>query len=435
MKRNDQPGQSRFLPNLLLGVLLFCFYSVLVWFLVKPLIAWFSLGKADEKGLISALKYDSGNASYHYLLGRFYHVSIDNPDPEKAASHYRRSITLNPLQPGAWIELSKIYQLDGKAAEAEYTLERAVKISPNDPALMWEAGTFWLMNDMIDKAVPVLRRYIMILPGKQQEVYDLCWNLKLGNSYILSNLVPAGYKFQSGYLSYLMTTKRPDEAQEVWKGIDYNSLEQKLFIDYVNFLIDTKLYDQADDVWRTVTGKLEGAEKNDRTSLVWNAGFEQEILNGGFDWVINEAKGVNVFLEDSIHMTGSKSLGVKFDGTENPDVTIAQQVVRVSPSTRYILKGYIRSDSLTTTNGLFISVEGHKCEGLYQRSDVITGTNFWKEVSTDFATPADCSAVVVRIRREKSTKFDNKIMGVAWIDGISLKQQMEALPKTASKRP
>lgn len=422
------------MPNLLLGVLLFGLYSVLVWFLVKPLIAWFSLGKADEKGLISALKYDSGNASYHYLLGKFYHVNIENPDPGKATSHYRRSIALNPLQPGAWIELSKIYQLDGKAAEAEYVLARAVKISPNDPALMWEAGTFWLMNNMIDRAVPVLRRYIMTVPGKQQEVYDLCWNLKLGNPYILSNLVPPGYKFQSEYLSYLIATKRPDEAQEVWNGIDFNSLEQKLFIDYVNFLIDTRLYDQADVAWRTVTGRLDGAEKADRASLVWNGGFEQEILNGGFDWVINEAKGVDVFLEDSIHMTGSRALGVKFDGMENPDVTIAQQVVRVSPSTSYTLKGYIRSDSLTTTNGLFISVEGHKCEGLYKRSDVITGTNFWREVSTDFETPSGCSAAVVRIRREKSAKFDNKIMGVAWIDGISLKQQME-MPKTASKRP
>jgi hypothetical protein len=434
MKRNDRSARDFSFSGLLPGILFFVLYVAVVWFLIKPLMAFVYLGKADEKGLISALKYDEGNASYHYLLGRYYNVDMQNNDIDRAIFHYRRSIALNPLQAGAWSELSKIYLMSGKNNEAEYVIERAVRLKPNDPGLMWEAGTFWLINNMTDRAVPVLRRYINSEPENQAEVYDICWKLGLDNSYILQNLVPPQYRFQAGYLNYLIATKRAAQAHEVWTVLDKNSLEQKLFIDYVNFLVENRLYAPAQEVWKDITGRIEKLEKNDDSSIIWNAGFEREMLNGGFDWVIGEAKGVDIFLDDGIHMTGSRSLGVKFDGTENPDITIVQQVVRVSPGAGYTLKGYIRSDALTTTNGLFMSVDGHKCTGLNRRSDIVTGTSFWKEVSVDFETPSDCGAVVIRIRRERSAKLDNKITGEAWIDGISLKLQTE-IQKSSSRRP
>jgi hypothetical protein len=98
-------------------------------------------------------------------------------------------------------------------------------------------------------------------------------------------------------------------------------------------------------------------------------------------------------------------------------------VVRIKPSTKYSLKGYIRTEALSTANGIFLNVLGQDCGGLNKRSEAVTGTGFWKEVSVDFETPADCRAVTISIRREKSNRFDNRIEGTAWIDGITMKQQ------------
>ncbi len=250
-------------------------YIVLIWLLAKSFMGRLSLGKADEDGLLAALRHDSGNSAYHYLLGRHYHMNLISPDTEKAIEHYRESIRISPLQANVWIDLSKAYRANGQTAESERSFERAVKLSPNDPALMWEAGTFWLINNKPDKAVGALKRYMLLAPAKQNDVYGLCWGLQLGNTYILQNLLPDNYEYRSGYLSYLISTGHAAEAQETWKTIDINKLDKDLFMKYVNFLILSGLYDEAWTIWKEVTGKMEGMEKHDDTSLVWNPGFEQ----------------------------------------------------------------------------------------------------------------------------------------------------------------
>ncbi|MEW6107711.1 MAG: carbohydrate binding domain-containing protein [Nitrospirota bacterium] len=434
MKINERIRHGNSLSGLILPFSALVIYIILVWFLSRPLAGWFFLKKADEQGLISAVKFDGNNATYHYMLGRYYHLNLVSPDLDRAALHYSRSLMLSPLQAGAWIDISKVYQTKGNGKEAEYALERAVRLSPNNPDLMWEAGTFWLINNMTDKAVGALRQYILLMPDMQTKAYDLCWKLDLGNGYITGNLVPDSYEYRAGYLAYLINTGRVEESEEVWQTIDNNSLQKDLFILYVNFLINNSRYDSAGAVWDNITSKIEGKKRDDVSSPVWNPDFEDDILNGGFDWVVREAEGADVFLDDTIRMTGSRSVGVTFDGKHNPDVTIIQQVVRVSPGAKYTLRGYVKTASLTTTNGIFFSIQGHNCSGFNKRSDVITGTNFWREVILNFETPADCRAVTINARRERSGKFDNKIEGTAWIDGITLKQQAD-LPKTGFKKP
>ena len=418
---NERNGPKYTFPYFISSGAAVLIYILLIWLLSKSFIGRLSLGKGDADGLLAALRYDNGNAAYHYLLGKYYQTNIISPDNGKAIDHYREAIRRSPLQAGLWIDLSKAYRENGQVSEAEQSLERAVKLSPNDPDLMWEAGSFWLINNEPDKGVAALRRYLLLVPQKQDDVYDLCWKLKLGNSYLLQNLLPDSYKYRAGYVYYLISTRHPAEAQETWKTIDFQDLDKDLFIKYVNFLIASGLYDEAWTIWKEVTGKIEGMGKHDETSLVWNTGFEQEILNGGFDWTIMETEGVKVFLDDSIHMSGNRSLGISFDGQHNPDLTAARQVVRVKPGSKYILQGYVKADSLTTTNGIFFNVLGHNCSGLDKRSEVVTGSSFWKELSVDFDTPADCRAVTIAIRREQSNKFDNKIEGTVWIDAITVK--------------
>ncbi len=433
MKINRLNRQEGAVSNLVLPFLAILVYAILIWTLSKPFIGWLSLENADEKGLSSALQYDKDNATYHYLLGRYYHLNITNPDLEKAVKHYTSSVKLNPLQAGAWINLSKVYQIKGQNDKAEHALKRAVKLNPNNPDLMWDAATFWLINNMSHKAVSALKQYILLMPERQREVYDLCWKLRLNNEYIFASLVPGSYSYQSRYLMYLLSTKRTDESREVWAILDKDNLDRNLFISYVNFLINNSLYDDAETAWKKITDRIEDLSENDPSSLIWNPSFENEILNGGFDWSVREVEGADVFLDDIIRMKGSRSIGVTFDGRHNPDITIAQQVVRVNPGTPYKLKGYIKTSSITTTNGIFISVQGHKCSGLNKNSDTITGSTFWREVSVDFETPVDCNAIIVKIRRARSTKFANKIEGTAWIDGITLKQ-MTDLTKSRFKK-
>ncbi|NJD56111.1 MAG: tetratricopeptide repeat protein [Nitrospirae bacterium] len=432
--KNEAGPQKGSALSLGLSFIVVVLYVLLLIPLARQAVGWYFFNRATESGLLSAGHFDSGNDTYPYLLGKLYLTDIQTPAPDKAIAHYRRSISLNPLQSGAWTELSRAYRMTGRQKEAERALERAVKLSPNDPGLMWDAGTFWITSGMTAEAFTAFRRYLLIEPDYQTMVYDLSWKLRPDNAYIFRNLVPETYEHRSKYLAYLMSAKKTVEAQEVWKTLDQGSLRQDDFIAYVNFLISNGLYEQAGEVWKEITGKIGDRERDEAASLVWNSGFEHEILNGGFDWQIRETEGVNVFLDESVHMTGRRSLGVVFDGKHNPDIAFASEVIRVIPGASYQLKGNIKTEALTTTNGVFLQVTGHNCAGLDKRSEVMTGTAFWKEALIDFDAPASCSAVVVMARRERSPKLDNKIEGTAWIDGISLRQQVSVQTSSSKKR-
>lgn len=432
MKNSRFGRRGAALPVLISALALFLLIASLFPLGAKVL-GWYYFREQDEEALITAVKWDKRNASYHYMLGRHYQMSLDRSDMTKAIASYRESLSRSPLQPGVWIDLSKAYQMSNQAAEAEHAIERAVRLNPNNSALLWEAGTFYLMNNMTEKAAAVLRQYLLLEPAMQSTVYDLCWKLNLEHSYIAGTIVPQSYEHQTGYLAYLMAEKKTAETESVWKVLDPDSIQKKDFIAYVNFLIAQGHYSKAETIWNEVTARIEGMHGREAHSLLWNHGFESEPLNGGFDWKITEVKGANVFIDDSIKMTGTRSLGVVFDGQQNPDITIAQQIVPITPETNYSLRTYIKTDGITTRNGILIQVQGHNCIGLDARTDSIVGSGYWKEVVLDFAAPASCSAAVVKIRRERSQKLDNKIEGTAWIDGIILKSQTATLTSSSKK--
>ncbi len=411
---------KRINERLLLLLIAIPLYLFLMWFAIRPLLGslFFS---PNEKALLSAISYDSRNATYHYLLGRFYHYSSEAPDLRKAIRFYRESLRLSPLQGGCWLDLSKADQIAGLIKDADREMERAMGLYPKNPAVRWEAGTFFLINGNIGMAVRSLKEFILLRPERQETVYDMIWKLPLNPQYIVANLIPPSYPYYKRYLLYLTSTDRLQESKDLYEIMEGSEIEDALFVRYTDFLISKHLYEDAENIWNDLL-KKKFWQREEQSSLPWDGSFELDILNGGFDWKVNETEGVDVFLDRDVHLFGKRSLGVTFDGAHNPDISIASEVVRVVPKTRYILRGYIKTDSITTTNGLFLLIKGHDCEGFSKKSDVITGTNIWREVYVEFQTPPDCSAISIKVRRDRSYKLDNKIGGTAWIDGISLTQ-------------
>lgn len=401
----------------------FPFYILFMWLAISPFLGQLFFAPLTESGLFKAFRYDRSNATYSYVLGRLYHYGLEHYDPEKARRYYKESLSLNPLQGGCWLDLAKASETAGSTADAGYAIKRAIRLVPKNPSVRWEAGVFYLNTGDIDASLENFREFVLLQPEKQYVVYDLVWKLGLDARHILEALVPKTYAYYRKYLSYLVSTERINESKDVWNAMKGFEVEDEEFIKYTDFLISRHLYEDARDIWNDFQKKKTKPSKENGSAMPWNGSFEEDIVNGGYDWKINETKGVDVFLDRDTRMLGSRSLGVTFDGTQNPGVSIASQVVIVRPNTGYVLRGNIKTGSLTTSNGLVLSVEGHDCKGFYRKSDAVTGTNFWKEVVVEFNTPPDCNAVLISIKREKSTKLDNKISGNAWIDGINMVQK------------
>jgi tetratricopeptide (TPR) repeat protein len=409
--------------RILLIAIVFPLYLLLLSLISRPLLAQLFFQTETEKGMLSAVYYDNDNAAYHYLLGRFYQYRNEGSDLIKAVRQYKESLRRSPLQGGCWLDLAKASQTAGMTAEAGNALRRATRLIPNNPSIMWEAAVFHLIHGDIEESIRNFREFILLRPERQEEVYDIVWKLPVDVQYVRSNLIPDSYPYYKRYLFYLISTDRTEESEDLWREMKRFAVGREVTMRYIDFLITKHLYEDAENVWKDFIQRRFKREEIADSSLIWNGSFENEMLNGGFDWKIAGTEGVDVFLDGDTHMLGEKSLGVTFDGTQNPDITIATQIVRVVPGKKYLLTGNIKTDKLTTTNGIFFSVEGDDCKDLYERSDVIMGTNFWRDISVEFEAPPECSAISVKIRRERSSKFDNKISGTAWIDGINLVQR------------
>ena len=156
---------------------------------------------------------------------------------------------------------------------------------------------------------------------------------------------------------------------------------------------------------------------------ITNGSFENEkILGGGFDWKIAGVKGAKVGFDRSVACEGKSSIRITFDGKENVDFHHVYQIVLLKPNTDYLLKAYIKTQEVTTKSGLKIEVYGIG-SAFHGSSESVVGDNDWKELTVTFRTTPQSQAGVVRVRREKTDKFDRLISGTVWIDDVRLTER------------
>jgi hypothetical protein len=187
---------------------------------------------------------------------------------------------------------------------------------------------------------------------------------------------------------------------------------------YINYLISWGEIREAKEEWKGLMGV-----QVDQRNLVWNGSFEEaETLNNGFDWKIGKARGVDIGMDDNHAKTGNKALKIDFNGKENVNFSHVSQIIPIEPEKKYVLNVSIMTENITTTNGIkieFIGLNGCK---FHESTEVITGTNPWKEFGLRAETPKGCYLGMVRVRREKSDKFNNQIAGTVWIDSVRIEE-------------
>ena len=153
-----------------------------------------------------------------------------------------------------------------------------------------------------------------------------------------------------------------------------------------------------------------------------NAGFENEITQRGFDWRHWGDKEGNWTIDrvNQGALEGKYALRVSFAGRQNISFQNVYQIFPVIPLERLRLSYTWKSDGITTDQGPFIEIIGYEKKGLSQSGPMITGTHKWHEEFIEFRPPAGCRAVLVRVRRRPSHRFDSKIKGSFWLDNFHL---------------
>lgn len=375
----------------------------------------------SKENLLKATRTVPSNPDPFYRLGLFYQWDIRHIDLRESLNYLKKAIERNPLEQNYWLNLAKVFQRMGENKASERALENAILVFPASYQGRWVTGNLLLQQGTLEKAIPHFSYILAHYPNQSHVVYDVLVRVVNDSDFILERLVPKDSASFKQYLSYLYEAGDKDSAQKAWQKRDSFAYQpdRNETLRHIEFLISRGELNEAFLIWKARLQE-EGLSIPSDGNLMTNGGFEKEkILGGGFDWKIEKIPGTDISFDPSTTFEGKRSLKIIFSGKENVDFAHVYQFVPLKPNTEYMLKANMKTKEVTTKSGLKIEISGVG-PAFYKASETLIGDNDWRELLVAFWTPAQSQGGLVRIRRDRTDKFDRYISGTVWIDNVSL---------------
>ncbi len=383
-----------------------------------------------------ASQLNPSNALFWWKRGRLHHYSIEKVELHLALQDYLQALELNPRIGQAWMDLADVYERSGKPQKAESALEKAIAVHSYSPLIRWQAGNFYLRQGNLPKMYECFKIACQFDGSKLPIATELVWKIESNRGQILQKLVPDTLPANMGYLNFLAGKDELDLAAMVWRRClgnvippDYE-MKPSLAFHYIHRLLAKSRVEEALKVWDEVLAKSGAGlgdarweKSEERQNLVWNGSFENEILRGGMDWRYPDAAEVQLEVDIEARMDGLKSLRATFKDA-NVSTGYLHQIVPIFSPGDYELQFYLRTQDLTTDQLPYFAIEGYPDAGCVSaRSDFFPPAAPWSRIRVPFVVKEGCKAVRIALARNRSHKFDNKIKGSLWIDGVVCSKQ------------
>jgi tetratricopeptide (TPR) repeat protein len=381
-------------------------------------------GSSNPEMWLRAAESEPSNADLWYRLGRYRQLDFEHPDLPLAISYYQRATSINSGSPFYWMDLAGAFETAGNVSQAEQAFRKARQLYPISAEAAWRFGNSLLRQGHVAEAFQQIHGALVSNSKLTALAVSLCWRSTHDIDQILKTVLPDEREQNWGAIQFFVQAREPMPAMAVWKRIAGHGTSFPISDAFplLEMLIGIGHVDDAETVWSQALQAGGMALKPDPTgSLVWNGGFEQEPLNGGFDWRVGPIGGVGMAWDEQIVHSGRRSLRLDFDGTANVDFQNVWQYVAVEPRTRYRLSAFLRTRDLTTDSGMRFEIRDISSPGNPAHlTSNLGGTQSWTEANTEFVTGAETKVLQIVLRRPPSDKLGNKIRGTAWVDDVAL---------------
>jgi tetratricopeptide (TPR) repeat protein len=397
-----------------------CFLIVALYlqFALKAFLAAHLAATPDLSTLNNATRLEPSNAEYRELLGR--NLALSGVSLDQGMSEYRAAIHLDPYEAQYWLDLAGAYQVAGRTSDEGESVEHAVAVDPTTPHVAWEAANFFLVQGDQEKAL----RYFWLVFANDPEAVDLalqlCWRATGDANRILDQALPRRPDLYLSFLRLLVYKQEVAPAKTVWSHLIALNQEfsTKLAFPYFRLLIAKQEVAAAQTAWQQLAGVDHSLQPYlpSRENLIVNGGFEENVLNGGFDWWYESNVHAALAIDTSEFYNGTRSLSVTFDGLNPADAGILQFVV-VKPNTGYEFSALSRTEDIQSASGPRFSIVDAYTNAPYVLTDDLLDTNPWHEQHARFQTGPNTNLVLLRIVRQPGVPL---IRGKLWIDDLKL---------------
>ena len=383
---------------------------------------WANSSSPDQ--WLRAARWEPSNADNWYRLGRYRQLDFENFDLPQAISYYRRATAVDPQPARYWLDLAEADETAGSAAQAEDAFRKAQQAYPISADVAWRLGNFLLRQGREEEAFQQIHRAISADPKLTPLAISLCWRSTQDIGLILRAALPANPEVDWDAIQFFVDPPQPDAAFAVWKRLltEGSTFPISKAFPLLDLLIAAGHADQVESVWEqalSVAGIMPVPAPPH--SLIWDGGFEGPILNGGLAWRYRPPDGAQMDLDGETVHSGSRSLRVTFDGSQNVDFANLWQYVVVQPNTHYSFSTYLRTEDVTTDSGIRFEIsDANHPANLRILTPGAAGTQPWALDEIEFTTSPATRLLLVALRRPQSAMLANKIRGTAWVDDVSL---------------
>jgi tetratricopeptide (TPR) repeat protein len=406
------------LRRLLFAAAVFAFTGLYLGLSLRAYLATRLAAVPDVPNLHKAIRLEPANAEYRELLGR--NLALSGTNLDDAISSYRTAVRLNPYEARYWLDLAGAYQVAGRTSEQEESVERAVEADPTTPRVAWEAANFFLVQGDRDKA---LRHFRVVLANDPQMVdsaLQLCWRATGDANQIFDEALPARPDLYLSFLRLLISKQEVAAAENVWGHLIglQQSFPINLTFPYFRLLLAKQEVTAAQAAWQQLASLNPSLQAYlpSRDNLIINGGFEESLLNGGFDWWYESNPHVALAIDTSEFHGGTRSLSITFDGQNAPEAGIVQ-FIPVKPNTKYEFSAECRTEELETASGPRFALADAYTNVPYVLTDDSLDNNPWRLQEARFQTGPNTNLLLLRIVRQPAAPL---IRGKLWIDDLRL---------------
>jgi len=399
-----------------------------------------ALGKSTQVAEVrKGLALDPDNPELHHRLSQLYGGSLGLSDLAEGEAQARRATALNPHKSNYWLTLASACESLNDNACADQAVQRALVLSPMVPLVWWVAGNHYLRTQRPETALPCFRRVLELSPDYAVPTFDLTLHTYGDPKTILEKVVGDGKDpgLALAFANFLSANNDFDAAHLAWtkiadRGVSFPFTAVQ---PYLERLLSHDRYREAQAIWLDlerlgVIAKPAGSEQD---NLVFNGGFEQPPLMGGFDWRLRSAPYASVDFADTSAYEGAHCLRVDFLVSRNDEFAPVYQILPVASNQAYTLVAYVRSRDLTSDSGPRLRVTDAACPSCLDASTAATvGSTPWHPVTLNFSSGPQTQAVRLSVWRPPSQTFPAEITGTFWLDAVSVKATGPAGENAAS---
>lgn len=332
----------------------------------------------------------------------------------------RRALQFDVADAYRWADLGEAEAAVQDIQKAQYCFDQAVARAPRSPAILFRSANFAFSTGHLQEVMQDLRVILQQpeLGGYYGTIFLTYMRLNLPIATILHTGVPPLRQPAAAFLRFVEARNDVDSATAIWTWMKQHRLtDDAACAGYLDLLIANKKTQYAAETWKQYTHAADYLVN----SWIYNGSFEEQLRNSPFDWMLEQAPHVQAAVDHTGAFAGKGCIRVDFLGGENVDYRGVHELAPVQPG-QWILSGYIRTDQLTTDQGVSLhAIDIRNGPALDAWSQEVTGTQPWTKVEVRFTVRPETDVIRVDLVRRQSLHFDNQISGTAWLDAVTLR--------------